>query len=65
MLTIRIVTVQGETVQLDVRQAEFVRVCPCCRSPFRTIDPDQIYVNANHKHVAKRLRVKLRPEKAS
>lgn len=58
MLTIRIVTIQGETVQLDVRQAEFVRTCPYCRIPFRTINPDQIYCKVSHKTRAYELRVK-------
>lgn len=60
MLTIRIVTIQGETVQLDVQQAEFFRNCRCpCALPFRTIDPDQEYIDRNHKQAAYRLRKKL------
>jgi len=60
MLTLRIITIQGETVQLEVQQAEFVRVCQCpCHQSFRTIDPDQEYIDRNHKQAAYRLRQKL------
>ena len=48
MLTIRIVTIQGETVQLEVQQVEFVRICPYCELPFRTIDPDQKNCKPSH-----------------
>ncbi len=56
MLTIRIVTKQGETVQLDVEQVEFVRTCPHCDLPFRTIDPDQRYPNRSHQQGAYKIR---------
>ena len=58
MLTIRIVTIQGETVQLDVMQAEFVVTCPYCKLPFRTIDPDRRYCRPSHKTRAYELRVR-------
>jgi len=48
MLTIRIVTIQGETVQLEVMQAEYVVVCPYCEIPFRTTDPDKKYCKVSH-----------------
>jgi hypothetical protein len=55
MLTMRIVTAQGETVQLKVKQAEFVLECPHCKlmgrtiTEFRTINPDQIYCTTSHR----------------
>ncbi len=48
MLTIRIVTITGETVQLDVVQVEFIRICPYCEMPFRTISPDQKNCKPSH-----------------
>lgn len=51
MLTIRIVTEQGETVQIQVQQVEFVVVCPWDGVPFRTIDPDQKYCSDSHRYM--------------
>ena len=49
MLTVRIVTLQGETVQLQVMQAEFVVTCPYCSTPFRTIEVDQKFSSTSHR----------------
>ena len=60
MITIRIVTIAGETVQVDVQQVEFVCVCPWCKMPFRTIEVDQIYCSRSHKQRAYEIRAYTR-----
>ena len=65
MLTVRLVTQQGETVQLDVKQCEFVRKCPHCDLPFRTIDPDQIYPSRSCQQRAYEMRRILRESRSA
>lgn len=56
MLTISIVLRNGEHVEMEVQQVEFIRRCPHCGLRFNTIDPDQIYPNRSHQQQAYEVR---------
>lgn len=50
MLTISLVLRNGEHVEMEVEQVEFVRICRYrkCRIKFKTIDPDNTYCRRSH-----------------
>ncbi len=55
MLKLAITLANGERVQINVIQAEFVRECPHCKImgrpdvEFRTIDVDQKFCKTSHR----------------